>query len=173
MTLQAASGTAIPLSDLRVPLQAPLPRLLDYWEGKRAGRPMPSWAGMDPLDFSYMLGRVSLVEVHPGPPRRFRYRVVATTLALQLGYEMTGRFTDEIPEPQVRAYVEAQYGQLVDARVPLVDGGERMLDGRRWNHQCLYLPLSSDGETVDRLLAARIVTEVATPPETLPGWIRR
>ncbi|HYC01898.1 MAG TPA: PAS domain-containing protein [Azospirillaceae bacterium] len=173
MTPQAASGTAVPLSDLRAPLEAPLPRLLDYWETKRGGRAMPSWAGMDPLDFSYMLGRVSLVEVHHGTPMRFRYRVVATTLSLQLGYEMTGRFTDDIPEAQVRAYVEAQYRQLVEARVPLVDGGERVLDGRRWNHQCLYLPLSSDGESVDRLLAGRIVSQVATPHESPLDWTLR
>jgi hypothetical protein len=64
-------------------------------DGRRGAKRYASRDEIDPLDFGCAVGRVSLVDVLEGP-RRFRYRLVSTSLTARLGYEMTGKFLDEI-----------------------------------------------------------------------------
>jgi hypothetical protein len=131
--------------------------LLSYWAAKRADRRFPSRADIDPVDFTYALGKVSLVEVIGAEPR-FRYRLVSTRLTDHLGYEMSGKYVDEIPEPETRAYVTSLYGRALAAAVPLQEGGEISLDGRTWRHETLVLPLASDHQRIDMLLIFRATT---------------
>ena len=144
-------------------------RLYAYWNERRGDREFPSRADIDPLQFKYALGSVSLVECLGDPPR-FRYRVVSSSLTLTLGYEMTGRCTEEIPEPDVRAYVEALYQRAIDARKPLYEAGTAMLDGRRWHYRSLVLPLSSDGVVIDMLLVYREAAAVTPSPDPNPRY---
>lgn len=141
---------------------AALKRLYRYWTERRGAKRFPSRADIDPLDFGYALGRVSLVDVLEHP-RRYRYRLVSTSLTARLGYEMTGKFLDQVPETEMRAYTERLYAAAVASRVPLHSRDEAMLDGRRWRHEALILPLSSDGDAVDMLLIYR----TADPPNPL------
>ncbi len=131
-----------------------LKRLYGYWVERRDAQRYPSRDDIDPLDFGYALGRVSLIDVLENP-RRFRYRLVSTSLTARLGYEMTGKFLDEIPETEMRDYTERLYAAAVERRVPLHLRDEAMLDGRRWRHEALILPLSSDGTSVDMLMIYR------------------
>jgi hypothetical protein len=129
-------------------------RLLAYWDACRGSRRFPARSDIDPADFSFALGSVSLIECTGRPPR-FRYRVVSTGLTRQLGYEMTGRFTDEIPEPNVRAYVEQLYAAICTEGEPRYEIGETVIDGRQWSYEMLALPLSRDGAQTDMLLVYR------------------
>lgn len=135
-------------------------RLTAYWRARAAGRPFPSRRDIDPLDFPYALGRVSLLEAHPGADGpRYRYRLVSTELTERLGFEMTGKFADEMPSPDLRAYVHAFYGRAVAARAPLIEAGSLEADGLVWVHRSLALPLSHDGDVVDGLLVYRETDE--------------
>lgn len=138
-------------------------RFYAYWLERRGDRAMPARADIDPLDFGWMLGRVSVVDVLPEPPR-FRYRLVATRLTEHLGYEVTGRPLSDIPEPDMRNYLIEQYSRVADSGVPHTDSGDLLLDGRRWRSEAVYLPLSSDGTTVDMLLVGRITDRPIQPP---------
>lgn len=138
-------------------------RLYDYWSQRRGNRHWPARSDIAPADFAFALGRVSLVECIGLPPR-FRYRVVSTGLTEQLGYEMTGRFTDEIPEPNVRDYVERLYAGAVAHGEPQHETGTLLLDGRQWVYETLILPLSADDRGIDMLLIYREAT--AHPPGT-------
>jgi hypothetical protein len=146
-----------------------LERLRTYWSARRGARRYPARADIDPLDFKFALGRVSLVECRPEPPH-FRFRLVSTGLTNALGYEMTGRFSDQIPEPQMRTYVEALYWRALAAAAPLEEAGVELLDGRLWHYRCLLLPFSDDGTSINLLLAyreARVARDMATSPQ--PG----
>ena len=132
-----------------------LQRMYRYWDAKRGGRRYPSRADIDPMDFKFALGRVSLVDVLRDP-LRFRYRIVATQLTEHLGYEMTGKLADEIPEPDVRDYTILGYTRAVAAESAVHDAGEIVVDRRRWTMESLFLPLSTDGSTIDMLLVCRI-----------------
>jgi hypothetical protein len=132
-----------------------LKRLHRYWTERRGVRPFPARAEIDPVEFGFALGRVSLIDV-VHRPRRFRYRLVSTQMTKHLGYEMTGKFLDELPETDVRAYAERFYAETVLRALPLYQREETVLDGRRWSHQALSLPLSSDGNTIDMLMVYRV-----------------
>jgi hypothetical protein len=138
-----------------------LKRLYVYWTERRKGKRYPSRGDIDPLEFGYALGRVSLVEVLEGP-RRFRYRLVSTSLTARLGYEMTGKFLEEIPESDMRRYTERLYAAAVERGISLYFRDAPTLDGRRWRTEGLILPLSSNGTSVDMLMIYRM-TEPPNP----------
>lgn len=129
-------------------------RLYRYWLAKRGGRAFPSRKDVDPLDLPFVLGRISLIEVSASP-RRFRFRLVSTDLTEHLGYEMTGKYVEELPETELRDYAADFYARATEARAPIYEEGGPLLDGRHWKHKTLALPLSSDGEAIDMLLVYR------------------
>ena len=131
-------------------------RLYEYWTDQRGPAAWPMRAKIDPLHFRFALGRVSIIERIDG---RFRYRLVSTGLTEHLGYEMTGKFADEIPEPESRTFSEQQYTTGIERAAPLYTRGRVHLDGRDWTHETLILPLSSDGTAVDMLMIYRATDE--------------
>jgi len=135
-------------------------RLYAYWEAKRRGRRMPTRADIDPLDFTRMVGRISMVDVlgDAASPTSFRFRLAATPICRALGYEMTGRSLEEMPDPATRAFVTYNYVEVARSATPLAISGAVRLDGRDWTGECLILPLSLREERVERLLVARDVS---------------
>lgn len=129
-------------------------RLYFYWLKRRGTRRFPSPKDIEPLDLGFVLGRISLIEIS-GNPRRFHYALVSAELTRHLGYSMTDKSVDEIPEPRTREYVSALYNRAIEAGEPLYEAGTVILDRRVWQHKTLTLPLSSDGETIDMLLVFR------------------
>ena len=97
---------------------------------------------------------MSLVEVTHNP-LQFRYRWVSSEVATVVGYDMTGKPTEAIPDAAARAYVERLYQSALTLRAPLYERGELVLGGRRVPHRALVLPLSSDGSAIDKLLIYR------------------
>lgn len=136
--------------------QPRLRRLLDYWQARRGDRPMPGRADIDPLDFPWLLGNVSLVDVVPDGRggRRYRLRLVGTHVTRRFGYDGTGKWLDEILGPEHRAHVQAAFDDVVRQRIPMVERLDMLIDGRLHDYEILRLPLASDGQTVDILLLA-------------------
>src|SRR5262249_25384775 len=89
-----------------------LRQLYRYWYSKRRTRHMPQRSDIDPVDLTYCLGYLCLIEIEPGEPPRFRFRVDGSNCALISGIEMTGRYVDEIPLPEYRAVMESAYRQI-------------------------------------------------------------
>lgn len=143
-------------------------RLYAYWQARRGGKRFPAREDIDPVDFKFALGRVSLIDVLEGP-RRYRYRLVSTTTTKHLGYEMTGKYTDEIPEKELRDYVERLYAETVTAAAPIYAKDKAVLDGRVWEYEALMLPLSSDGSRINMIMAFR---ETAVPRTAPPSKAR-
>ena len=138
-------------------------RLCAYWEERRGTKRFPAREDIDPIDFKFALGRVSLIEVLENP-QRFRYRLVSTSITKHLGYEMTGKFTSEVPGRELRDYVERLYAKAVSLAAPLYQKESAIYDGRVWEYEALMLPLSSDGERINMILAYR----EATAPRLAP-----
>lgn len=146
---------ATDLVELAQPRHSILQRILEYWNQRRGDREFPARRDIDPVEFGYALGHVSLIEVQYAP-LRFRFRLVPSAISHYLGYEMTGKYADEIREPELKAFLVARYTKVVNQRRPLAEMGDHILDGRRWRHQAIYLPLAADGTTIDMLLSCRI-----------------
>jgi hypothetical protein len=133
-----------------------LRRLYEYWLAKRGERKMPSRADLDPLEMTFVIGNIILVDVVDGPPLGFRIRLHGTNLSQRVGFELTGKMLDELPETEFRELARESFTRAVTNAEPRHGRRDRVLDGRLAHYETIILPLSGDGENVDRLLVALI-----------------
>lgn len=141
--------------------QPDLQRLFDYWAAKRGRRKMPARADIDALDLGFIIGNVILVDVIDGDPLRFRIRLHGTNLVEHAGYELTGRFLDELPQPEFRELTRLSFTKVAKTSEPLQLRRDRVLDGRSRRYETLILPLSGDDRRVDMLLSSSTTTSAA------------
>ena len=135
-----------------------LHRFFAYLEGRRGTRQFAARRDIDPLEFGYILGNVVLLDVEH-EPLRFHYRLVGSVLAAGTGYDLTGSYVDDHPDVEYRAYVLARYRETVVSRRPTGGTYDLFLDRKLRQYQCLRVPLSDDGETVNMIVAAFILGE--------------
>jgi len=132
-------------------LAAPLlRRFYAYWDDKRGGRSMPSPADLDPLEFAWALGRITLVDVLR-EPLRFRYRLVGGEHANRLGADMTGKLVDEFPSPAIRHILTRSYSAAVASGRPVHRTRWDVVAGVTHHYEALILPLAADPPAVDSL----------------------
>ena len=132
-----------------------LRRLHEYWTEKRGGRCLPARRDIDPLDFPYALGSIMLVDVLRNP-MRFRVRLHGSEMVRRAGYDLTGKLLDDLPDSEFRSYVIERCGRLAADPRPALVRHDRVLDGRLWRYDALWLPFSDDGNSVAMLLCALI-----------------
>ena len=151
-----ASGTAEKHADIATGIQdSRLRRLYEYWLIKKGNRRFPARRDIDPLDFTYVLGHVMLLDVLRDP-LRFRVRVHGTDMVRRAGYDLTGKLMDDLPITDYRRYVRERCEGLVRTGEPLALRHNRTLDQRIRCYEALWLPLSDDGQQVTMLLCAMI-----------------
>jgi len=132
-----------------------LRRLYAYWEERRQGRAFPARRDLDPLDFRYALGHITLLDVLTDPVR-FRFRLHGSELVERAGYDMTGKLVDEVPNPTFRTVLVARCRTLLETRQPMRVTDERILGERRFGYEAVWLPLAGDGEHIDMLMAGLV-----------------
>lgn len=130
-----------------------LRRLYELWKVKRGGRIGPSRAELGPFDLRFILGNILLIDVLRDP-LRFRYRLCGTNIVARAGFDLTGRFVDEHPEPQFRQAALGSYTKVAETRAPLQVVRDEIFDERSRRYEGLLLPLSSDGNVVDMIIVA-------------------
>jgi len=159
-----------------------LRQLYAYWAEKRAGRPYPMRADLDPIGLRFILGNLILVDVIGalgGGEPRFRIRLHGTNLAARHGYELTGKMLDELPVGEQRDLARQSFSQVVATGAPLHAHRDRVLDGRNQRYETIILPLSSDGAAIDMLLVGLIHSDEypggnpAIPPLPRPAAVSK
>jgi hypothetical protein len=129
-------------------------RMYDYWLAKRAGRLMPSRSDVDPLELRDCLGNLCLVDVTGDAAPRFRFRLDGSNLVLSTGFDMTGKFLDEMPDEGYRGFVTAIYQRVIETRAPVFVVNQEDWKGYDLQVNSVTMPLSSDGTRVDAILDA-------------------
>jgi hypothetical protein len=121
----------------------------------RRGARLPGRGDIDILLLKGVLPRLTLYDVVDGG-HDFRYRVHSTESAAVLKEERTGKLRSEIDQPPERAArTDAILRRIVASgrpllsRLPSQSGAPPLFVTR------LFLPLASDGRTVDMILVAR------------------
>ncbi len=141
-------------SDITGPADPILVRIFDYWSMKRGARPMPSRADIDPTELRSLVTHVMLYDVVlPGP--RFFIRLVGQAIVDFVGVNNAGKWApDTLPPPAAARMVEI-LGSVVTNRAPRFRAGYAywQLDKSYRKFEACFLPLSSDGETVDKILS--------------------
>ena len=139
-----------------------LRHLHDYWRERCAGAEMPPREAIDPLDFRYILGYVTLVDVEPAP-RRYRFRLDGSILASLSGMDYTGKYLDELGMPDYCAFIAASYDRVVDHGKPYAYRKEGAFDKKSFDEETLIMPLGHGG-TVEGLMVAVIPGDLAPDP---------
>jgi hypothetical protein len=132
-----------------------LRRLLAYWLEKRGDRLFPAKAEIDPVEFPYILGYVTLVDVEQNP-RRYRFRLDGSILAALSGTDYTGRHLDELPGEQYVAFIRETYDSVVGSGEPFRYRKNEVLDQQLFSEETLILPLGDNPPKVDMLVVAVI-----------------
>jgi hypothetical protein len=130
-----------------------LSRLYLYWLSRRGDRRFPRRSDIDPLDFAYMLGHIMLVDVRHGEPGYF-VRLHGTAMVQRAHYDLTGKFIEDLPITEYRAYVLQRCESVVASGAPAIVRTDRVLDGAIRRYEALWLPFSEDGQAVSLLLCA-------------------
>jgi hypothetical protein len=161
-------GVAAPFSDSltkvchghTMPLDAPVSYPLDlyhYWLAKRDGRRMPARRDIDPAEIPALLPHLSIVEKVDG---LFRYRLVGTGVARELGRDLTGRLVGSYvgADPKSAGALQAVSERVFTSAHPVFATGEfKLTSGAIHNMAVLILPLSDDDTNVNMTVSIRII----------------
>lgn len=137
----------------QLPRHPDLLRLLDYWRHRCGGRAFPRRSDIDPVDFSFMLERITLTEIHENP-RRYRLRVVGSWWHGITGVELTGTWIEDLPGANQRRISIEAYERMIAARGPTVTVRDAWVDERKLSYEIMHLPLSEDGERISMIMTA-------------------
>lgn len=138
--------------------EADLQRLFEYWRAKRQGRRMPSMRDIDPIEISWALSRIFLIDYTPSDG--FVYRLAGEEVASAFGHSnLKGlRLEDVVTRPERQVAVEGAWRRAVEAQCVIsmkgmvYYGANRMAMGER-----LVLPLTNDmGDSVTTLLGMTV-----------------
>ena len=142
-----------------------LRRFFQYYLEKRGDRAFPARADLDPVEFPYALGDITLVNVLYDP-LDFRFRLDGSRHVERFGFDLTGRSLSEFPYPEMRKAIFESYKEIIDHREPRRYYRELESAGRWFRYETLLLPLSSDGKTIDMIVSAISFHDLQIPVES-------
>jgi hypothetical protein len=125
---------------------------LNYWESKIIDGRIPARRDIEPLDIPELLPQIILLDV-TRKPWHFRFRLIGTNVVYHLSEDWTGSWFSEIghmaaPSRIFTACVNvASSGNPLRNQTPYIGPHSNFVSS-----EDLILPLSDDGETVDKLL---------------------
>ena len=115
---------------------------------------MPSPAEMNFADFARHASKITLIGVEHDPVR-FTVRVAGEEVIASLGFNPKGEDVRSFNRhlPGLGNLLQNFYAWLVSERRPAaVTGTQDMLGKSHRSYEAIYLPLSSDGERIDRFM---------------------
>ncbi|PJI37480.1 PAS domain-containing protein [Ferrovibrio sp.] len=145
--------------------------LYDYWQRQRGTHRFPARGDLDPIDMKPALGGITIFEIHPkadGDGFRFRYRLIGSAIVARDGFDMTGRFLDELPLMQYRTLLLARLDMLARDPSPMLVHNKQFYDERWYDYEAIWLPLATDHENIDMLMACQIFARKPSSHVGLP-----
>lgn len=125
--------------------------LLDFWLTKRVGDKPPVSSTIAPADLRPWKDNIVIFEVIGEDD--FVYSYYGKALAAAFGHSRLGATLDELPEEQ-RAILRPEYASVLRERMPVARVYTADFAGTTRSWERLALPMSSDGDQIDKLLVA-------------------
>ena len=134
--------------------------ILKLWQRAAAGKPMPASDDIRLMDIApALLPHIILIDVVHQPKLRFYWRLIGSHITTVLNRDSTGACWDEIYQADALAALSLRTDWILKHRAPLRSVGHSTEPGRDFDlHEALYLPLSSDGVTVDMIMTGSVYT---------------
>ncbi len=142
-----------------VPVSMTKLRLLhSYWSKKKQNNAFPARKDIDPIDFHYALGDVSLIDVEQNDTKgnpQFKVRLLGTNIQARIGHAFTNKDLDEFPEKDSLNKMRIAYKTVLKTREPVAYPSFFKVAEEFPPFICCIWPLSSDGQNIDMLLCCR------------------
>jgi hypothetical protein len=137
--------------------------VFDYWDKKRAGRPAPARAEIDPTEIRHALGDTFMLAADFVD--QLRFRLAGTRVCALFGREIKGEAFAALWSETTRKSVEELLAAVTGESAGLVAGvAARTADGSEIDLELLLLPLAHAGH-------ARIRAIGVLAPAQTPYWI--
>lgn len=128
--------------------------ILNYFEAKTGGARLANRADLVPADLVQYLPHLALLDLirdTAGNVIDCRGRLVGTAVAEFYG-DLTDKGLDALPTEETRDHLITAIETINAARKPLATCSQRRIgQGPKVGIHVLYLPLSSDGDIIDKL----------------------
>ncbi|WP_417452599.1 PAS domain-containing protein [Kiloniella sp.] len=137
---------------------ATLKKLHNYWSEKKRRRPFPARDDLDPIDFHYALGDVSLIDVDQPESCQspvYKIRLLGSNIQERIGGSYTNRNLEEFPEAGSLRKMRIAYQEVLKTKEPLAYTSCFKTGEKKQPFICCVWPLSSDGEKINMLLCCR------------------
>jgi hypothetical protein len=152
-----------------------------WWRAHRGAHGVPDRRDLDPAALRTLLPNLFIADIEP-QPFRIRYRLVGTKAVRTIGFDITGRYLDELlaAAPEV-PWIE-HYRTVYDSRAPLLGSVEvSAKSGGTFAYEFGLFPLAQGGSEIAQIAAVEdyfnfdltAAQLVARPPGTgSPGGAR-
>lgn len=145
-----------------VPVTVPtvIRRFVGYWIDKAAGRPMPSFADIDPVEIPWALSRVYIVRaIDDGAD--FVYRLTGEELVWRYGGKITGRRIGDLLAPGAAEGILACWRRIVGSTAAYYSVVQHLTtDGRPLIGERVTLPLGPEGGPPDHIIGLTLFESV-------------
>jgi len=139
--------------DTELALENPLlQEFVSYWRQKAGPEGLPARSDFDPVEMKRFLGSLFLVVPEPEIDD-FRYTLIGTTIAGQVGIDNTGRTVGEVfGAPGLELYRKVR-----DERAPIrVHGTVEWRRKEFLAYESILLPLADNAENVDHFVGMMV-----------------
>lgn len=139
--------------------------LFDYWRACARGRSLPARASISPAAIPSLLPGISILDAGKNP-KDIIYRLAGTRLRDIFGQEVTGRSVFDLEFGEKRDYWLTVFRKVIEERVPMQGAIKGPVVDR--DHVVLFwlrLPLSNDGQTINKILCHDVTLPVSVAYE--------
>lgn len=132
-------------------------QLYDYWNEKRGNRFAPKRIDIDPIDFPYLLPNLCIYKVHRDP-LEYETTLMGTNIVSMWGVDYTGKYVKDIVLGPLYPSVKRHFDTMINEKKPtLHDLDASWIDKDYIKYSRLMLPLSENGQDVDRILVCIVL----------------
>lgn len=147
-------------------------RIHCWWMAHRRGD-VPDRTDFDPAEFKDLLPYILISDVEPSP-FRIRYRLVGTRAAEATGFNITGRYLDELMPTEPEAPWLDLYEQSFHQRQPLVGTCTcTVTNGDLFTYEYGLFPLRKGSQFIAQFLAIEDYGNLTSTLTDLVQWTER
>jgi hypothetical protein len=147
-------------------------RLHEWWTSQCRGA-LPDRSDFDPIDFRRLLPNILIADIEHHP-FRVRYRVVGTKVVDATGFDITGRYLDELMPTEPEAPWLDLYAMVIQTRRPVIGASTcTTTSGGLFTHEFGMFPLRKGGDSIDQVLSIEDYGNLQSTLTDLVEWRER
>ena len=151
-------------------VRSPMVRRIHNWWMAARGSDIPDRSAFEPTDFSTLLPNILIADVEHHP-FRIRYRLVGTKVIEATGFNIVGRYLDELMPTEPEAPWLEIYRQSYEQRAPMIGTSTcTTTSGGLFTHEFGIFPLRRGRDSVDQFISIEDYGNLASTLTDLVQW---